>query len=426
MSAVNIIKTIIYFVVLPTLSGYGVMRRRDDFGVRERIDDAVLSGYMLMWCVIELAAIPVCWYKGRFTIVVAITLAVTVVTAVVGVIRIVKGRRRGGEAAEDTKQTATEKQPIAVTAADTEQVAAEKQTVAVTAADTEQQATDKSPAETTGKTTRQPLTARIRTALATISPAQRIIAAIYIGVLAYIIYMTITLMNIDTDDSRFLVLAVDTWRTDTILQTDPTSGGEMPVQYADFKKDIISQWPVFLAYGGRLIKLIPTIYAHVIYPVIAIILYAMIVHLIACELVERELRNTVSLIAMTVTLFGGYTLYSGEVFMLERVWQGKATVAGIGIAYLLLMYIRIYKQPDSYINYLKLLTASIACCLMSGNGVVMSAVMTGCFAVMYLLIPHGVTLRKRLIMFALMLCTCIPAGVLYMLRDILTIDRFLG
>ena len=100
------------------------------------------------------------------------------------------------------------------------------------------------------------------------------------------------------------------------------------------------------------------------------------------------------------------------VFLLTRIWQGKAVVAGIMIPFLCyLMMLLCQLSVEKQIYYLLFLT-DIACCLLSGMGIFLSAIVIGVLG-LYIAIT-----KKRFQMILKIALSCIPTilyGIVYII-----------
>lgn len=217
------------------------------------------------------------------------------------------------------------------------------------------------------------------------------------------------LQHTDADDSRFVVNAVDIVRTNKMFLTNPATGEPLSMWEGELIKDVTSPWAVFIAYCAKLTGIHPAIMAHTILPPVLYILAGCVFWLLSDEFFEEVIYRCVFVcFAILLNIYGYCSIYSAETFFMVRIWQGKAVVAGIGIPLLILMFLWIYRQnmPERSIIILLFLT-EIAVCLLSGMGVVIGAIMTGCYGFVYGIIKKD---WKQMIA---MWCCAIPNAVYY-------------
>lgn len=275
--------------------------------------------------------------------------------------------------------------------------------------------------------------------------------AVILAELFYILYENIFLMSENADDSRFVVLAVDYLRTDKMLLTEPTTGLPLGTNYRDFSKDIISHWAAYLAAGAKISGLPVTVFAHTVYPALAVLLMAGIYSLLVREIFPDVLRQqTFMILILLLHIFGYYSIYNAETFLLTRSWQGKATLAGVGLPVMLLCFLLIYRYYDNMNRekqkmqkirrhevldgiaepdgpgqtaaplWVMLMATNISCCLMSAMGVVLTALFIGAYGIV-----TAIAVRKVRVLF-LSAAAAIPNVILYVLSVRYTIGMYLG
>lgn len=190
-------------------------------------------------------------------------------------------------------------------------------------------------------------------------------------------------MHLDKDDARWMAQANDALVYGDMMTRDPDTGEYVGTFY--YVKDTTSPWPIMLAVVTRLLNTRTTIFAHTIYAPVQLIMMYGIYWLIGTELFKKaEARTGFLLFVAVINLFFGGTLFSQSVFSLVRIWQGKATVAGIMIPLLLYLFICLNNCHETE-NWVKVLIVGCAGCLMSGMGIIFSVIMIGVFGAYYIL-----------------------------------------
>ncbi len=216
--------------------------------------------------------------------------------------------------------------------------------------------------------------------------------------------------HMDADDSRFVVNAVDIVRTNRMFLTDPNTGNEIGTWLGELSKDVTAPWAVYLAYCGKLTGISPTVIAHTILPLALFTAILGVWWMLSGEFFGKDvLHRCIFLdVMMFLHLYGYFSVYSAETFTMVRLWQGKAAVAGLGIPAMLLICMRIYRYNRKS-DYICLMFLDLSMCLMSGMGVVIGALLLGCFGLLY-----GIFKRKWRITrnFWLMI---IPNGIYYLI-----------
>jgi hypothetical protein len=241
-----------------------------------------------------------------------------------------------------------------------------------------------------------------------------------------VLYKIITTLHLDADDTRYVVTAVDILRTDTILQIDPTTGTGFTLLYGDFYKDLVSAWMVFLAYTGYVTGLSPAITAHTVMQVIIYILILCTYWVLSDVLFsgrevkeKRQSRIIFMYFVQLIIIFGYYSHRSSEAFILSRLWQGKAVVAGMGVPLIVLIYLYINKDVKKWSNWIILFMAVLSLCHMSSMGIVISAIMVGVFGL------YTAVAKKSIRALILSFLCAVPAGILFVISQMADFTKFI-
>ena len=86
-----------------------------------------------------------------------------------------------------------------------------------------------------------------------------------------------------------------------------------------------------------------------------------------------------------VNLYGFYSLYCGETFLMTRGWQGKSIVAGVGIPVMIMLFLDVYQDLSQRASYVLLILLNLAMCLLSGMGIIIGGIMVASFTLIYAL-----------------------------------------
>ena len=180
-------------------------------------------------------------------------------------------------------------------------------------------------------------------------------------------------MHLDEDDARWLAEANDALEYGNMLTRNYDTGEYLG--YIQVPKDAASPWPMMIAVFSRILGTGSAIFSHSVYAPVELLLMYAVYWLMAGELFEkRESRLAFLFFVALLNLFIGRTVYTQSTFSLVRIWQGKATVAGVIIPLLLYLFLRINKENKTT-DWLLLPIACCAACLMSGMGISISAIM---------------------------------------------------
>lgn len=201
---------------------------------------------------------------------------------------------------------------------------------------------------------------------------------------AGLLFITLVTQHTDADDARFVVNAVDMLRTDTLFLTNPATGEALEIWEGELFKDVTAPWAVFIAWCAKLTGTHATVMAHTVLPQVLLLAAFSVWWLLSEVFFKRELTNRCIFFCLLILLniYGNFSVYSQETFLLSRIWQGKAAVAGIGIPAVYLIGSWIYQEEKLRYSVL-LIMLNLSLCLLSGMGLIIGALMTGCMGLVY-------------------------------------------
>lgn len=190
-------------------------------------------------------------------------------------------------------------------------------------------------------------------------------------------------IHLDEDDARFLAQANDALEYGDLFLRDFNTGEYLGK--ATPIRDLSSPWPIMYAVNARILHTRTSVFAHTIYAPIEVILMYGCYWLIGVEILKRlEARLTFVLTVCFINLYFATTAYMQTTFSLIRIWQGKATVAGVVIPLLLYSFIRLNKY-DNGNEWLYVIITACAACLMSAAGISISLVLVGVLGLYHIL-----------------------------------------
>ena len=211
---------------------------------------------------------------------------------------------------------------------------------------------------------------------------------------------------IDDDDSRFVVNAVDIVETDRLFLTNPCTGEELiDFSLGDSYKDICSPWAIYFALVSASLNCSVSIVVHTILPMfLSILAMAVWYEFSKCLFKDNIVLNCSFLIIMLIFNMFGYSFDKTELskyqttvskFML-RPWQGKSLVAYAGIP-TIYMYMFKYYDDSNIQNIFSIFIVNLGLCLLSGNGIVIGAIVIGVFSLIYSIIKRNPIILFRLL-----------------------------
>lgn len=230
-----------------------------------------------------------------------------------------------------------------------------------------------------------------------------------IFLIVFILYNTIVLQHTDNDDSRFVVNAVDMIRTNKLFLTDPATGAPLNYWKGELAKDVTSPWAMYPACIARWTGIRAVAAFHSLIPVQVVILASTVYYALAERLFPGETMSKAMFVIFVwmVNLYGYYSLYCGETFLMTRGWQGKSIVAGVGIPAMIMLFLDIYRDTTKRSSYVLLLLLNLSMCLLSGMGIIIGAILVASFTIVYAIDKKS----SRLAFWGMLIC--LPNAVYY-------------
>lgn len=245
-----------------------------------------------------------------------------------------------------------------------------------------------------------------------LSRNEKILLLIVLSGILYQILFVCFGFQIDEDDAYYVGMALTSFQTDTISVYHPYLG--TPVELKTMANYVLSPYPIFWAMWSKILGIHPAILMRSILPAVSIAWSYIVYTLLAKKIFNNERKRLEFLfIVILANLFGAYSDRTNSVFLLQRVWQGKGTLAAILIPMLWYLLIRLRKEGESIYIYVELFVTILASCLTSSMALFLCPVLLGAFALEYL-----ISERRWGVVVKLILCT-LPCMVLAIMEVIL-------
>ncbi|MBR1930487.1 MAG: hypothetical protein IJ833_03295 [Lachnospiraceae bacterium] len=244
----------------------------------------------------------------------------------------------------------------------------------------------------------------------------RILWGLFGAILLFQLVQAIRLTYADWDDAFYVAISSITAESDSMYQILPYTGGTTGLE----ARHGLAPFPIWIALLAKLSGVRAVSVAHVVVPVVLIAMTYGIYCLIGLYLYNGSGEKLPLFMIFTelLVLFGNYSIYSAENFMIARSRQGKAALGNIVVPVLFLLFLllmeKIQLEKKISLSYWCLLFAvMLSACLCSTMGAVLAdlllAVAGGCIVVGYrrwkLLLPLGVC--------------CLPGGIFLLLYLVL-------
>ena len=194
----------------------------------------------------------------------------------------------------------------------------------------------------------------------------------------------------DGDDAFYVAVSTLTESSNTMYQLMPYSMGETGLSV----RHGLAPFPIWIAFLARVSGCHTTIVAHTIVATILIFMtYVIYYHIGAVILQEKKEKLPVFLsFTALLVMFGDYSIYTAENFMIARSRQGKAALGNIMIPMVILLFLLIFErlrenQRIEWMLWILLAATVTAACLCSTLGTFLMCLFLGviglCAGVVY-------------------------------------------
>lgn len=220
----------------------------------------------------------------------------------------------------------------------------------------------------------------------------------------------------DGDDAFYVAVSTITEESNTMYQKLPYTGGTTGLD----SRHGLAPFPIWIAFLARVSGIRTVSIAHVVLPLSLISMTYAVFYFIGKVICEKKSREKLPLFLVfteLLVLFGDYSFYTTENFMIARSRQGKAAFGSIILPILFFLLLVLLERVQEnrkieWIWWLLLSSAIISACLCTTLGALLVCMLVGvtglCAAVSY---------RKPHILLPMALC-CMPAvgyAILYFL-----------
>lgn len=237
---------------------------------------------------------------------------------------------------------------------------------------------------------------------------------IFWGLLLFQLVQAVRLTYADGDDAYYVAISTAAESSDKMYTTIAYTGltTEMDLRHG------LAPFPIWIAFLARVSGMPVVMTAHLAVAVTLIAMGYAALALIGTQLFgSREQVPLFLIFTEILVLFGGYSIYTSENFMIARSRQGKAALSSLVIPFLFFLLLYLFRKLDEgkkvHVRYyLMVLAAVTAGCLCSTMGALLCCTLTGTAGVVgFFLYRDG----RRLL--PLIFC-CLP-GIFYALLYVL-------
>lgn len=227
-----------------------------------------------------------------------------------------------------------------------------------------------------------------------------ILWVIFFALLIVQLLASVFLAYADGDDAFYVATAAITEQSNSMYRILPYTGGSTGLS----GRYSLAPFPIWIAYLARVTGVRSVTVAHIFMPLFSITMAYGVYYLVGSRLFKKnkEWIPLFLIFSEILVLYGDYSMYTPERFLIARSRQGKATLSAIVIPFLfyllLLLLEKIEANQRITVAYWGLLICTLMCaCLCSTMGAVLTCMLTGvvggCAAVCYrngkVLLPLG-------------------------------------
>lgn len=244
--------------------------------------------------------------------------------------------------------------------------------------------------------------------------AEALLWILFAAVLLFQLVQAVRMTYTDGDDAYYVAISTTVANDELMYRKLPYTGysTELDARHG------LAPFPVWIACLAKLSGMEAVSVAHLVLPVVLIAFAYGVFYLLGRTLLPAWGGKFPLYLIFTelLVLFGNYSIYTSESFLIARSRQGKAALSGIVIPflfYLLLLWLKRLERQEKLpgVFYLLLLSANITSCLCSTLGGVllcMLAGITGLFG--------AVSYRRwrQLVPMGLCCLPCVGYAVLYL------------
>lgn len=223
-------------------------------------------------------------------------------------------------------------------------------------------------------------------------------------------YVYVEYEHFDDDDSFFVATATTAVENNNLYVQSAYTGevyGKLPTRY------ILSPFCIYFAVMTKLTGIHATIYAHLYLPVILLVFVYLIYYLWGKEFFNNSKSVGVFLFFICLMdIFGNYSEFTTQSFLLLRLWQGKAVLAAGIIPFIIYICYRMTKEENQNIFLIGLLMTCSTACLVSSMGIFLAPVAIGGWALVDLIRTKRI---KKTILYLGCCLPCVICGMIYII-----------
>lgn len=168
---------------------------------------------------------------------------------------------------------------------------------------------------------------------------------LFFALAGFQLYMSVTRASFDGDDAYYVVQSLMAQQTGAMYKNHPYTGRSAPLD----ARHALAVFPMWIAFVAVKADLHATIVSHVIMPLVLIPLAYLVYYEIGRTLFASRRENVPVFMIMMgmLQMFGNVSIYTNEAFFLTRTWQGKAVVGSFIIPMFFLIMLWIFEKEKA-------------------------------------------------------------------------------
>jgi len=202
-------------------------------------------------------------------------------------------------------------------------------------------------------------------------PENIVFWGIFAGLLLFQLIQAVRLAYADGDDAYYVAISTVTQNAETMYLNIPYTGYATQLEI----RHSLAPFPVWISFLARVSGMPAVMVAHVVLPVVLISMTYAIFYLLGARLFPEKGGQLPLFLIFTelLVIFGDYSFYTAENFMIARSRQGKAALGNLVIPFLLLLLLMVMKKLQEKQRvparlYLLLVAVTTTGCLCSTLG----------------------------------------------------------
>lgn len=236
-----------------------------------------------------------------------------------------------------------------------------------------------------------------------IKTVPKILTVLFLVLLVIQCYYPFKYTHLDFDDSNFVAKAVIARDTDTLFVYDDAGN-----EYKEFPtRQVLSQFPHFIAVLSEISSIHPTIFAHTVLPVIFILIIYAFYYVFGMTLFKKDQTKALCflIILSTVFIYGDYSRYTNFSRLTYRLWQGKSILANLTLPFIWYVFIEYIGKENSKFGWFILFIALAGSIALSSMALILPTI-----TILVLMVIYAIKDKKIIYVISILIC-CIPCAI---------------